>query len=124
APGRQTHRTTAAEARLRRATKMRREAAQTRRKLFARTRAPVSWPSRFLIFQGRQPLEHLLGRDHPIHRNGVTTFGWANQTQRSSAACAADNDDIVTFNDPSAGEAVTFVFEPIPFPVAVEPLQK
>ena len=46
-----------------------------------------------------------------------------NQTQRSGAARAADDEDFVAIYDLTAGETITFLVERVPFPVTVESLE-
>jgi hypothetical protein len=48
---------------------------------------------------------------HPIHRNRVTTFCGANQTQRAIPACASHQLNLVTGDNFAAREAVAFVVE-------------
>jgi len=54
----------------------------------------------------------------------MATASRTNQTQRPSPARAADHENLATINDLPAGKAVTLVVERIPFPIAIEPLQK
>ena len=52
----------------------------------------------------------------------MTTPTWTDQTQRPGSARAANDDDPVTIDQASTGEAITLVIERVPFPVAIEPL--
>jgi len=48
---------------------------------------------------------------------------WADQAQRSGAARTTDDQNIASFNDLTAGKAVTLVAKRAPFSVAIESLQ-
>src|SRR5205085_5739373 len=101
--------------------KMRCDFAQPRRDGFAR----ATWSfcnSVGFFLADRHSREHFLTRDHPIHRNRMTTLTWTDQTQRPGSARAANDDDPVTIDQASTGEAITLVIERVPFPVAIEPL--
>ena len=50
-------------------------------------------------------------------------MSWANQSQRSGAASAANYKHSMTINDPTASQTITFIIERLPASVVIESLQ-
>src|SRR5438067_13034197 len=99
-----------------------REFTYPRRKCLARTFNRLSRQI-FILFHHRHPRQNLVGRNYPIHRNGMTAAGWANQTQRPRSTRASHYQDIVSIKNLRASKAITLLIERLPFPIAIEPLQ-
>ena len=53
----------------------------------------------------------------------MTAARRTNQSQRPGAPRSANDENITSFNDLTTGKAITLVFEGMPFPIAIKPLQ-
>src|SRR5437867_10149485 len=81
----------------------------------------------FAFFCGHYHLhlrEDFVRRQHPIHRNGVTTLRRTTEPQRPIAACSAGYLDLPASNNPAANQAVTFFVERTPVAKLIEPPQR
>ena len=79
---------------------------------------------RFFSFQFRNSGQDFVGRNHPVHRYGVTTIRRTNQAQRSGATGASDHQNPMTVDHLATGETVAPVIERLPFAIPIESLQK
>ena len=67
--------------------------------------------------------EDLIRGQHPVHWDGVAPFRWTSESQRSVAASAASDLDVLPHNQVAANQTIAFLVERMPLPELIEPAQ-